>query len=85
MNWDKIEGNWNQVKGVIRKQWNRLTDDQLEAIAGRREKLVVALQECYGIAENLAEQLVASWEARSEHLFEGEHGTEHERRRKAVR
>jgi len=37
MNWDRIEGNWKQIKGKAKAQWGKLTDDQLEVIAGRRE------------------------------------------------
>ncbi|MGZ5686058.1 MAG: CsbD family protein, partial [Usitatibacter sp.] len=43
MNWDRIEGNWKQLKGKIREQWGRLTDDELDKIAGRREKLAGSL------------------------------------------
>src|SRR5438477_5685529 len=44
MNWDRIEGNWKQLKGRIRDQWGRLTDDELDGIAGRRERLAGCLQ-----------------------------------------
>ena len=37
MNWDQIEGNWKQLKGNVQQQWGKLTDDQLEVIAGKRE------------------------------------------------
>jgi len=85
MNWDTIEGNWMQVRGRFKEQWGRLTDDQLDVIAGRREQLVGALQESYGIASDLAERLVADWEARNRHLFETEQSTERRTRRKSAR
>ena len=34
MNWDRIEGNWKQLKGKAKQQWGKLTDDQLDVIAG---------------------------------------------------
>ena len=37
MNWDRIEGNWKQFKGKVKEQWGKLTDDQLDVIAGKRE------------------------------------------------
>ena len=37
MNWDKIEGNWKQLKGKVQQKWGKLTDDQLDVIAGKRE------------------------------------------------
>ena len=39
MNWDRIEGNWKQLKGKVRETWGRLTDDQLDTIAGQRDKV----------------------------------------------
>jgi len=35
MNWDRIEGNWNQFKGTVKQQWGKITDDQLDAISGK--------------------------------------------------
>mgnify|MGYP003694081823 CR=1 FL=1 len=29
MNWDRIEGNWKQVRGKVQQQWGKLTDDDL--------------------------------------------------------
>jgi uncharacterized protein YjbJ (UPF0337 family) len=40
MNWDRIEGNWKQLKGKARVQWGKLTNDQLDVIGGKREQLV---------------------------------------------
>ncbi len=39
MNWDRVEGNWKQIKGRVQEQWGLLTDDDLDQIAGRRELL----------------------------------------------
>ena len=36
MNWDQIEGNWQQFKGKVKQQWGKLTDDELDVIAGKR-------------------------------------------------
>lgn len=49
MNWDRIKGHWKQAKGRIREQWGKLTDDHLEVIAGRHDKLLGALQTNYGL------------------------------------
>lgn len=66
MNWDRIEGNWKQLKGKVRETWGRLTDDQLDTIAGRRDKLVGGLQDSYGIAQDEAEKQIKDFEARCE-------------------
>jgi uncharacterized protein YjbJ (UPF0337 family) len=61
MNWEQAKGQWTQLKGSVRKQWGKLTDDDLDVIAGQREKLVGKIQERYGIAKEEAERQIASW------------------------
>lgn len=56
MNWDQVEGVWKQSKGKFREQWGKLTDDDLEVIAGKRDQLIGRLQERYGIAREEAEK-----------------------------
>ena len=48
MNRNEIEGNWKQLKGRARETWGELTDDDLDRIAGRRERVVGVLQERLG-------------------------------------
>jgi uncharacterized protein YjbJ (UPF0337 family) len=61
MNWDQVEGKWKQAKGSIKQKWGKLTDDDLDVIAGHRDKLVGKIQERYGIEKEAAEQEVNSW------------------------
>jgi uncharacterized protein YjbJ (UPF0337 family) len=51
MNWDQIEGSWKQVKGKAKEQWGRLTDDELDQAAGRREQLIGKVQDVTGTPE----------------------------------
>ncbi|MDQ7990211.1 MAG: CsbD family protein [Candidatus Dactylopiibacterium sp.] len=64
MNWDRIEGNWLQIKGKVREQWGKLTDDDLDVVNGRREQLTGKIQERYGVAKDQAEKEVNEWERR---------------------
>ena len=48
MNWDIVEGKWGQLKGSVKEQWGKLTDDELTEIAGNRDKMAGKLQERYG-------------------------------------
>jgi uncharacterized protein YjbJ (UPF0337 family) len=48
MNRDWLEGNWKQARGKIQERWGKLTDDELDVIAGRRDQLVGRIQELYG-------------------------------------
>ncbi len=64
MNSDRIEGNWKQVKGKIKEQWGKLTDDDLDVIAGKRDQLLGRIQERHGLAKDEAETQVRSFETR---------------------
>ena len=55
MNWDQIEGQWKGLKGRVREKWAKLTDDDFESIAGKKDRLVGKLQERYGHKREAAE------------------------------
>jgi uncharacterized protein YjbJ (UPF0337 family) len=61
MNWDQIEGQWHQVKGHIKSQWGKLTDDDVQNIAGKKEKLLGILQQRYGVVKDEAEKQADAW------------------------
>ena len=61
MNWDQMEGKWKQMKGVVRKQWGKLTDDDLEFMAGSKDQFVGRLQERYGIKKEEAQKQADEW------------------------
>ena len=63
VNWEKTKGQWNQAKGAVKKQWGKLTDDDLAVIAGQRDQLVGKIQERYGIAKEEADEQVKTWES----------------------
>lgn len=58
MNVDTFEGRWRQMRGELRSWWGKLTDDDLEKIAGNRDRLLGMLQQKYGYTRQAAEQEV---------------------------
>jgi uncharacterized protein YjbJ (UPF0337 family) len=52
MDWNRVEGNWKQIKGRVKEKWGRLADDDLNVINGRREQLEVKIQERCGLAKD---------------------------------
>lgn len=64
MNQDRIEGNWKQVKGKVKEQWGKLTDDDLDVVDGKREQLLGRIQERHGVARSQAESEVTDFEQR---------------------
>ena len=61
MNWDQVEGKWKQAKGSIKEKWGKLTDDDLDVIAGKKDQLVGKIQERYGISKEEAQKQVDSY------------------------
>jgi uncharacterized protein YjbJ (UPF0337 family) len=61
MDWNRVEGNWKQMKGKIKEKWGNLTDDDLTAINGKRDQLEGKIQERYGIAKDQVRKDVDDW------------------------
>jgi uncharacterized protein YjbJ (UPF0337 family) len=62
MNWDTVKGDWKQFRGKVQEAWGKLTDDQLDVVAGKRDQLIGAIQKGYGIARDEAERQVQQFE-----------------------
>jgi uncharacterized protein YjbJ (UPF0337 family) len=65
MNKDQAKGKWRQIKGVAKKAWGELTDDDFKKAEGSADKLYGLIQEKYGdtkeaIKEKL-EKLQVKW------------------------
>jgi uncharacterized protein YjbJ (UPF0337 family) len=56
MNEDVLKGKWKEIKGGVKEKWGKLTDDDLTAVEGKKEKLLGLLQQKYGYAKDKAEQ-----------------------------
>lgn len=66
MNWDRIQGNWKQITGKAKEQWGKLTDDDIDIVAGRRDQLLGKIQERYGIGKDEAETQINEWENKAD-------------------
>lgn len=64
MNWNQIEGNWEQFKGKVQTQWGKLTGDDLDVVSGRRKESAGKIQERYGVAEEEAQKEIDAWLSR---------------------
>jgi uncharacterized protein YjbJ (UPF0337 family) len=76
MDWNRVEGNWKQVKGKVKEKWGKLTDDDLDVVAGRRDQLEGKIQERYGIAKDQVRKLVTVQRARATTSSSPRPGTE---------
>lgn len=61
MTWVELEERWSEFSGSARAHWSRLTDEDSQAIAGKRERLAAQIQERYGVTKDAAEHQVDDW------------------------
>ena len=61
MNCDRVEGNWKEFKGKAQQKWGKLTNDDLEVVAGKRTELAGRLQQRYGYGKDQAEREIDDW------------------------
>jgi uncharacterized protein YjbJ (UPF0337 family) len=62
MNWDHIEGNWEQFKTNVQLRWGKLAVSQIENIFGKRDLLSNEIQKVYGISKVAADQQIDTWQ-----------------------
>jgi len=65
MNKDIVQGNFKQLKGKIKQQWGKLTDDEIDQLEGHTEILAGKLQERYGLGREEAERQVKEFRTRN--------------------
>lgn len=61
MNADRLQGEWKQLKGQVKEQWGKLTDDDLTRIEGDYDQLAGRIQERYGIERDEARRQIEAW------------------------
>lgn len=54
MNWQTVEGTWTEMRGKAREKWGKLTDSDLDEIAGKKDRLIGRLQQRYGYEKEKA-------------------------------
>lgn len=66
MDKETLRGDWNMLKGKVKENWGKLTDNDLTEINGKKEQLLGLIQKRYGYAKEKAEQELKDWEKRNE-------------------
>lgn len=65
MNWNQVEGNWEEFKGKVQKQWGKLTNDDMDVIQGKRKELAGRIQKAYGRSQDEADREIDGWLTRN--------------------
>jgi len=58
---DVLQGKWHEVKGQVRQQWGKLTDDDVARLSGKTEELAHVLRQRYGYGKVQAENEIHNW------------------------
>ncbi len=66
MTQDMLKGSWNKLKGNVKMQWGKLTDDDVMQIDGNKDILIGKLQQRYGYSKMEAERAYNDWMATQE-------------------
>ncbi|RDI43788.1 CsbD family protein [Aquicella lusitana] len=69
MNKDIVKGHWKEIKGKLKQQWGKLTDDEIDTMQGTFEELEGKLQRHYGYQKEQAEREIEKFLERN-HLTE---------------
>ena len=64
MDWSIIEARWNEYRGAAKRQWQKLSEEQLSGTRGNRGYLLRRVQEAYALTSVEAERQVADWQAK---------------------
>lgn len=73
MNWDQVEGKWKEFSGKVKQEWNKLTDDDLGRMSGKKDELAGTLQKHYGYSKEKAHDEIDRFSRR---LDEGNQGND---------
>jgi uncharacterized protein YjbJ (UPF0337 family) len=61
MNKEQAAGSWKELKGKLKQQWGKLTDDDFTVLEGASDELSGRIQKRYGIAKEEAEKQVKTF------------------------
>lgn len=65
MNKDIVKGHWKEIKGKLKQQWGKLTDDEVSQMTGTFDELQGVLQKRYGYAKDRAEKEIETFMERN--------------------
>ena len=54
----EIKGDWNITKGMLKQQWAKLTDDDLQYVEGKNEELLGRIQKRTGETREVVEKAI---------------------------
>jgi uncharacterized protein YjbJ (UPF0337 family) len=71
MNPEQFKDSWKQLKGSLKKDWGKFTDDDLLRIGGDQEKFYATSEAHYGILKGEVSRWADRWYAKWSGWYEG--------------
>ncbi|HRN38555.1 MAG TPA: CsbD family protein [Flavobacteriales bacterium] len=62
---ERIQGNWNELKGQLKQQFTQLTDQDLNYVEGKEEELYGRLQQKLGKTKDQVRELIQKQQAKA--------------------
>ena len=62
MDWNEAKSRWQAHRGDLARRWPRISERDIDAIAGDRDQLSQRIQAIYGISAREADQQISEWE-----------------------
>jgi len=61
MDWDQVRTKWPQMRGQLRHRWGRLTEEDLDVIAGHGDVFIGRVAERYSVDRQEAQKRIEEW------------------------
>jgi uncharacterized protein YjbJ (UPF0337 family) len=61
VDWNQIERDWQRYRLSAKRRWDRLSENELRQINGKRDDLCAKIQQAYGVGRDEAELQIADW------------------------
>ena len=61
MNWIQVADAWREAKTRVQRKWGKLSDDDLDLIDGRRDRLERKILQLYGFAPDHVRKEIDDW------------------------
>ena len=62
MDWSRIQAHWQHYKVLAHIRWARISAEDFDVIAGRRELLALHIHQIYGVSKEAAQMQLESWQ-----------------------
>jgi hypothetical protein len=62
LDWGAIQADWDRFKAQAKRRWDRIGEQQLHALGGRRALLAARIKEAYGLSNEDTEKKLTDWQ-----------------------